>query len=239
VGVQALNKNTSGSNNTATGLQALYLNTSGSNNTAFGLNALFSNVTGSNNTAVGASADVLASNLNNATALGSNTYVNASNKVVIGSNTAGMVIGGYANWSNLSDGRFKENIQENVPGLDFITRLRPVTYNINTKKLDEYIMQLLPDSIRAIRMKSDEEYDRSKNFVQTGFIAQEVEKAAASLGYRFDGVNVPKNSIDTYSISYGQFVMPLVKAVQEQQQQIDHLKKENVEIKQILKQKHL
>ena len=50
------------------------------------------------------------------------------------------------------------------------------------------------------------------------FLAQEVEKAANESVYDFDGVHKPKNDHDLYSLSYAQFVVPLVKAVQEQQE---------------------
>jgi len=51
----------------------------------------------------------------------------------------------------------------------------------------------------------------------SGFIAQEVEQAAVETNYHFSGVHKPKNDKDLYSISYAEFVVPLVKAVQEQQ----------------------
>ena len=54
--------------------------------------------------------------------------------------------------------------------------------------------------------------------VYTGFIAQEVEKAAQEVGYDFSGVDAPKNDKDMYGLRYAEFVVPLVKAVQEQQQ---------------------
>ena len=36
-----------------------------------------------------------------------------------------------------------------------------MTYTINTKKLDEHIMQNMPDSIRAKRMQSAESYAKA------------------------------------------------------------------------------
>ena len=57
-------------------------------------------------------------------------------------------IGGHVVWSTYSDARIKKNITEEVKGLDFIMRLRPVTYtkslaqmreitgNIDTKDFD-------------------------------------------------------------------------------------------------------
>ena len=60
----------------------------------------------------------------------------------------------------------------------------------------------------------------------------EVEAAAKKLGFDFSGVDAPKNENDMYGLRYAEFVVPLVKAVQEQQtiiqnqqKQIDELKK--------------
>ena len=61
--------------------------------------------------------------------------------------------------------------------------------------------------------------------LQTGFVAQEVEKAAEESGYDFSGVDKPKNDKDLYGLRYAEFVVPLVKAIQEQQQIIEDLKK--------------
>lgn len=214
-GIQALYHNISGGNNTACGGGALITNTTGFSNSGFGFQSLFTNSTGSDNTALGNSADVSADGFVYATAIGDLAIANASYKVVVGPNISGMVIGGYAPWSNLSDGRFKENVKEDVPGLKFINKLRPVTYTVNTKKLDEHVMQNMPDSIRMKRMQKPEVYSKAATKIQTGFVAQEVEKTAKELGYNFDGVNAPKNPTDNYSIAYSQFVVPLVKAVQE------------------------
>ncbi len=68
--------------------------------------------------------------------------------------------------------------------------------------------------------------------VFSGFIAQEVEQAAKELNYDFSGVDKPNNDRDLYGLRYAEFVVPLVKAVQEQQKiiqsqqaQIDELNK--------------
>ncbi len=49
----------------------------------------------------------------------------------------------------------------------------------------------------------------------SGFIAQEVEAAAKKIDYDFSGVHKPQNDKDPYGLSYADFVVPLVKAVQE------------------------
>ena len=215
--------NTTGNNNAAFGEQALKFNTSGSQNTAFGSGAFFHITTGSGNTAVGANADVSSFDdgaLQNATAIGYGAIVNASNKVRIGNDNV-TVIEGAVPFTTPSDGRFKFNIREDVPGLDFVLRLRPVTYQFDAKRFSAF-MHGQVDNEDVTRAS----YDEATSVRRTGFIAQEVEKAANESGYDFSGVNKPKAATDHYSLSYESFVVPLVKAVQEQQQVIEQLKQQ-------------
>jgi hypothetical protein len=65
---------------------------------------------------------------------------------------------------------------------------------------------------------------------RTGFIAQEVEQVAKELGFEFGGIDAPKNEKDDYGLRYADFVVPMVKAIQEQQAQIDALKKQQQEL---------
>ena len=65
----------------------------------------------------------------------------------------------------------------------------------------------------------------------SGFLAQEVEKAANESGYDFSGLHKPNNSREMYALSYETFVVPLVKAVQEQQQIIDGQQKQINDLK--------
>ena len=63
-----------------------------------------------------------------------------------------------------------------------------------------------------------------------------MEKAAATSGYNFSGLVKPKTADAYYSLSYESFVVPLVKAVQEQQAQIADLQKQLNELKQLIQQ---
>lgn len=65
--------------------------------------------------------------------------MDASNKVRIG-NEFVTSIGGQVSWTNFSDERIKDNIQENVPGLAFIKALRPVTYHFSVAKENELLL---------------------------------------------------------------------------------------------------
>jgi nucleoside-triphosphatase THEP1 len=64
----------------------------------------------------------------------------------------------------------------------------------------------------------NEEVKRNDKLRYTGFIAQEVEEAAKKAGFEFSGVDKSKNATDPYALRYAVFVVPLVKAVQAQQQ---------------------
>ncbi|HET6769079.1 MAG TPA: tail fiber domain-containing protein, partial [Chitinophagaceae bacterium] len=136
-------------------------------------------------------------------------------------------IGGFANWSNFSDGRFKRNVKEDVPGLAFITKLHPVTYTLDVDAINDFTSKDLPADKKLQTVNPEK-----KNEIFTGFMAQEVEQVANSLGYNFSGIDKPKDADkQTYALRYSDFVVPLVKAVQEQQKMIDELKKEIEELK--------
>ncbi|MBN9351374.1 MAG: tail fiber domain-containing protein [Chitinophagaceae bacterium] len=216
-GFGALYYNTTGTNNTANGFSVLNSNTEGLNNTAIGAQSLYTNTTGSGNTALGYGADVSDGGLFNATAIGSGAIVNASNKIRLG-NTAVTVIEGQVAYSFPSDARFKYNIKNNVPGLDFITRLKPVTYYFDTEKLAHYTKTGVISNSNVHHAS----YTGPRQ-LHTGFLAQDVEKIAKELGYDFDGIHAPDNDHDHYSLAYSQFIMPLVKAVQQQQNMIKDL----------------
>ncbi len=221
VGYDALPRNIVGNLNVAIGDSALFSN-NGNNNSAFGAGALHSNTTGQNLTAIGAGADVSADGLNDATAIGSGAAVGASFTIQLGDNNV-TAVNSFGTFNTISDGRFKFNIREDVSGLDFIMKLRPVTYQLDTRK----IQASLASGNRLASYTNPNDNDLpSMNIRRTGFIAQEVEKAADSTGFDFDGIKKPQNDKDHYSLSYEEFVVPLVKAVQEQQKEIKDQQKE-------------
>lgn len=158
--------------------------------------------------------------LNNSGAIGSFSFNTASDQFRIG-NSSTSSIGGYAAWTNISDRKFKKNINENVAGLDFILKLRPVTYKLDITKIDDYLG--IPESAKSEKSYK-EAVVKKENLIQSGFIAQEVEDAARMVGYEFSGVDAPKNENDFYGLRYAEFVVPMVKAIQEQQDIIEELK---------------
>ena len=75
-----------------------------------------------------------------------------------------------------------------------------------------------------------------------GFVAQDVEKAAKDCGFNFPGIDIPRNDKEVYTLRYVDFIMPMVKGMQEQQtiienqnKKIDDLQKQIDELKALIK----
>jgi trimeric autotransporter adhesin len=232
VGEFALN-NFSGSSNTAVGQSALNNSGSGTRNSAICFNCGNAGNLGSFNTFLGNGN--INSFTSNCTMIGIGATSAINNKIRIGkaSVPTTSVIEGKVAYSYPSDARFKYNIKYDVPGINFIELLNPVTYNFDSKKYSDHVYQEFPDSIKSKLSGTELELTPVKH---TGLLAQEIEKICKKLNYDFDGVHVPKveNISDTYSVAYDQFVMPLVKGMQEQQAAIESLLLENATLEKMI-----
>jgi trimeric autotransporter adhesin len=250
-GVNALFRNTTGNNNTASGGNALYSNTTGGDNTVSGGNALYSNTTGGGNfasgsgalynnttgventasgflsgltnivgnynTFIGAGADANA-DYTNGTALGAGALLFASNSIVLGNTSISAIYAHVSTMTAISDRRRKKDIKtlDADLGLDFIEKLKPVSYRFNNG-------------------------DETERY---GFIAQDLEKALpASLHDTIErseperGLALIERQNDedrTYRISYGELFAPIVKSIQQQQQEITELCQQNAELRRAL-----
>lgn len=243
MGDESLFYTSTGSFNTALDNQSLKANTTGNSNVAIGFEALYSNSTGHDLTGLGTSANVSSDGLNNSTAVGNGATITASNQVRVG-NSSVTSISGAVGWTTFSDGRYKQNIKQNVPGLLFINKLQPITYTLNAVALEKK----LQDDEASIKTKDSRPLPDVKNnpvmqqalqekskIIYTGFIAQDVEKAATSLNYDFSGVDKPKDLQHSfYGLRYADFVVPLVKAVQELSTKNDSLQSQIDELKSLV-----
>jgi trimeric autotransporter adhesin len=248
IGYQSLLNNTTGTMNTGVGTEALRQNSNSNWNTALGYRALKSNVQAGNTavgqlaggtclscietTFIGRLADASTASMSNAAAIGARALVNTSNKVRIG-NTSVTVIEGQVGWSWPSDGRFKTNVQQDVPGLQLVNLLRPVSYNFETEKFEKFLG------------KTDEEiagnkanYMQASQIRQTGLIAQELETALNQVGYNFSGLHKPQTEYDNYGIAYDNFIPVLIKALQELDAKAKAAEKTNDELKKQLLQEN-
>lgn len=230
-GSYSLANNTTGSMNTSIGAEALFLATQnentaigasalrytsiGFNNTAIGAGALKDNQTGSNNVAIGRNSGNALINIFNSISIGNYNYLNGDDNQVFIGNLGIEWTGGNTNWSLFSDARVKTDVREDVAGLSFIKQLRPVTYY---RDID------LQAALTGNAPIEDTPHSHDIEQVRfSGFLAQEVEQAALACGYDFSGITAPKNEHSLYTLSYDSFVVPMVKAMQEQQVIIENL----------------
>jgi hypothetical protein len=124
----------------------------------------------------------------------------------------------------------KTDISDDVAGLEFIRKLRPVTYHIDLGAIDRF-KTAHGRSAGEIKYPDQNEIE---SYLFSGFIAQEVETAAAQSNYQFSGLCPPKNDGDFYSLRYAEFVVPLVKAVQELSAENLQLKQEQAAVMQLV-----
>jgi Chaperone of endosialidase len=114
-----------------------------------------------------------------------------------------------------SDSRLKTNVRAMPSLLDKVMQLRPVVYQMKD-------------------FKNDARNDHSENL---GFIAQDVKKLFPQLVQVKKGKNNGYDIEDMHFMNYNGFGVLAIKAIQEQQQQIDELKKEVNELKQLIRSK--
>ena len=105
----------------------------------------------------------------------------------------------YYNANTTSDRNEKNTIKESDLGLDFICKLKPVSYKWNQRE--------------------GENADTKTHY---GLISQDVEEAVIESGKTLDdfGSIFKPEGDDPMGLSYEEFISPLVKAIQEQQEQI-------------------
>ena len=200
---------TTGNYNCAFGLAAGYNITTASNNVAIGSFAMATATTGIDNICIGYSADVSASSSTDQIVMGNGVTGNANDSFVIGNGTTDSAIAfGGTSVTAPSDIRLKEDIQDEVVGLDFINQLRPVTFRWKKEKD-------VPEELVTYKADSEERVMNGK--YNHGFIAQEVKEV-------IDNTPDIKEGFDMWSeddadgrqrIGEGALIPMLTKAVQE------------------------
>lgn len=211
-GYEALYNNSTGTDNIAMGWKALYSNiggatagdgTSGFGNIGIGLSALQLNTTGKTNTAVGYSAGNTATTGSNNTYLGYNAQpasVTDGNKITLGDSNITHLRCQVTSITALSDARDKTGIQDSVYGLEFINKLRPVTFEWNMR-----------DGGKAGQK-------------DLGFLAQDFVELEDELDAH-EVLNLTmRSNPDKLEASYGRLVPILVRAVQDLSAEVQSLK---------------
>lgn len=208
VGMSALGRGVNtGDNNIAIGVSALEDNTNGTENTVIGTLSSWRSTIGSGNTVIGYSAGSTLSTGSNNVLIGRNaepSSATANNEIVIGAGTAGSG-NAYVNapgWNFSSDRRLKENILDSELGLKFINSIRPVSYYRK---------------------------DDTDKKIEFGFIAQELDRSLETAGIFNSGI-IGERADGILTVRYNEFLPITIKAVQEQQELIEDLQRENAEL---------
>jgi hypothetical protein len=173
--------------------------------------------------------------VSNSTALGNGALIFQNNMMRLG-NSAVTRIETQVGLTVVSDGRYKFNVTEEVKGLAFIKKLRPVIYQYNTQLMDKEWMKSEFDTMVKHNPQLLKDYEIASNIRYSGFIAQEVEQAAKESNYDFNGVSKPENTDGHYGLNYSEFVVPIVKSVQELQVIIDEQKQRIDKLENLVKE---
>jgi trimeric autotransporter adhesin len=230
-GVNALFGNTSADNNTASGMNALYSNTTGVDNTASGDSALFNsttgventasgflagltNITGSYDTFIGSGADANA-DYTNGTALGAGALLFASNSIVLGNTSISAIYANVSSITAVSDRRRKKDIRalDTDLGLDFIEKLKPVSYRFNNGDETERYGFIAQDLEQALPASLHDTIERSRPEHGLALLERQNDKDR------------------TYRVSYDELLAPIVKSIQEQQQEIAAERQQNADLR--------
>jgi trimeric autotransporter adhesin len=226
VGAFSLGNNSTGNNNAALGMYSLYYNDTGFYNTAIGVNAMYSNISGYSNTAVGL--DALGNNngsYNTAVGISALKWNSAGNSNTAIGYGAGVKVhpygGSYSNTTAIGSGAIADDSNHVKIGNSSVTQIggQVAWSNLSDirqkKDIDnitlglDFIQSLRPVEFRLIN---------GNGRVDFGFIAQEVE---ALLGTGYNVLGIGGGQGRTLSLRYTDFVAPLVKAIQEQQEIIE------------------
>ena len=194
IGTWALTYNTTGDGNVAVGNDALFSNTTGYANVAIGISSLSGIISGITNTAIGAGAGTNFMTGNNNTFIGnesSGSSLNVSNTINLGNSSITTLRAQVTSITSLSDRRDKTDILNISEGLDFVKKLRPVSFTWNTR-------------------------DKAKVGIKSaGFVAQELLalQKGSNIGDNLDLVS--QDNPEKLEARYNNLLPVIVKAVQE------------------------
>ena len=223
VGADAHRGVTTASYSTYVGADSGYYKQSGSYCTALGYRADYYLQNGNNNTTSG---------YTNTTCLGQDSRISGSNQLQLGNSSVTSYA--YGSVQNRSDARDKTDIRDTILGLDFIKSLRPVDFRWDYRDdyYDEVVDEDVVDEFESENIHSRYRLDpvakdgsRARTRFHHGLVAQDVKETMDEMGIDFAGYqdHSIKDGLDVLSIGYTELIGPMIKAIQEQQAQIEIL----------------
>lgn len=197
--LQGVSATAIGQSNTAVGYLALNANQGNAGyNTALGYVAGGNTLTtGADNVFIGAGTDANASGDTNEIVIGYNATGMGSNSILLGNSSITHIYAHVTTITSSSDRRLKKDIEDTDLGLDFIDKLRPVSFR----------------------------YNNGDDTLRYGFIAQDVEQALPPALHAMVEKSDPAHGLAmverthdkdrTYGMGYSELLSPLVKSVQQ------------------------
>jgi hypothetical protein len=222
VGKETMMACTSGGHNAVLGRVAVSGLTEGMKNVIIGAEAGTTGTiltTGDYNTIVGYAAHTSAADSNNQIVLGDQVTGNADDSFCFGQGSSDSAIAnGATTITAPSDIRLKEDIQDEVVGLDFINELRPVTFRWRKAK----------DVPSEMKVHSDSEERVMNGKYNHGFISQEVKEVIDNNPNIKEGFDMwTEDEADgRQRIGESALIPMLVKSIQELTARIEELKGE-------------
>ena len=212
-------------NNTAFGYEALGAVTSGRQNVAVGSASGDAITAGVQNVIVGADSDISAVDSGNEVVLGYVVTGVGANQVSLGNTSISAINAQVTSITAYSsDERTKKNVEDyDLKGVDFIKELNLKTY-IYKNPVD------YPDEIRHSKWDEKDEDGKSKyerpddpTETQVGLIAQEVIEALEKHNVGNTETYAPTQDSGIKTLTYGNLIFPLIKAVQELSARVEEL----------------
>ena len=202
--------NSNADDNTGVGKEALGVLSSGAQNVAVGKDAGNVIQGGNNNVCIGKGANPSAHGGSNQVVIGKDALGEGDNQVSLGNSSVSAINAQVTSITAYSsDERTKKDIKDySIKGLDFIKELQLKTYVY--KNPADY-----PDEIRHPMYDNPDLKPDDPTETQVGFIAQEVEKALKKHNIANVETYAPTRSSGIKTLTYGNLIFPLIKAVQE------------------------
>ena len=207
------------SNNVGIGFEALNAVTTGSSNTVIGKQAGDAITTGNFNTVIGANSDISAVGGTDQIVIGEGVTGTGNNEIALGNTSISAIKAQVASITPYSsDKRTKKDIADyDLKGVDFIKELQLKTY-LYKNPAD------FPDEIRDSKWDEDGvERLEDPTETQVGLIAQEVEEALKKHGIGNTETYAPTQENGIKTLTYGNLIFPLIKAVQELSARVEEL----------------
>ena len=204
---------------TAVGSNSLGNVTTGNGNSALGYNSGDVITTGTNNVIIGSGADPSANSGTNQIVLGQGVTGTGNNEIALGNTSISAIKAQVTSITAYSsDERTKKDIADyDLKGVDFIKELQLKTY-LYKNPAD------FPDEIRDSKWDEDGvKRLEDPTETQVGLIAQEVEEALAKHGIGNAETYAPTQESGIKTLTYGNLIFPLIKAVQELSARVEEL----------------